>query len=409
MRFTIRISIAANLVLLGIVALLIWRDRPAASAASGLAARRLPAAVSPAVRAPLGSETRSESVRGGAKLTRAAIAELEQRGIARDTLVNVVLEEFNRRSTQRLAALQRRYAPRLVPDREIREWSRALEAERIRELQAAFGEDGYRAWDEAQTLRELNRARPPGDELAMTADEAEQAYRLQKEFEDKSRELQILMEDGAADRADVGTLQAQAQQTLDRGLEQLLGKQRLDELRGTTDPTTAVYREFGDLNPTAGQAAAVVQTEAAYREREAALARQLTGNPPEAAKLAAELAASNAAREEDLRRIFGAEAYDNLKRQNDPAYQTLKQYAEAWELKDQEVESVYTNLAAFLDQAARTRSAAEMSETAGQRVNWREIDATIEQARQQTEAGLANLIGPERLRRLKQNGLLTTR
>src|SRR5204863_7489667 len=116
-----------------------------------------------------------------------------------------------------------------------------------------------------------------------------------------------------------------------------------------------------------------------------------------------------AAHEEKLAQIFGREVYEQQKRQNDPTYKTLQQYADAWELRGDELQSVYQNLRVFQDQAEQARSFAEFREAAGQRVNWHEIDAAIEQARQQTESGLQTLIGSERLRRLKQNGMLAAR
>ena len=402
-----RLSLGANIVLLGIVAMLLWRDQTAALSPVAPPAR--PASAQPATPKPESVAKELQSKSTGAQLTPAVVAQLEQTGVSRDILVNVLLEDLNRRSSKRLLDLQKKYAPRLVPDREMRELTRASDAEQIRELKTALGEEGYLAWDKEQTLHALNRARVPGDELPMTAEEAEQAYRLQKEFDDKNQELQMAMEDGVADKADGGTLQAQAQQALDRALEKLLGPQRFAELRGNIDPATEVYRKYGDLNPTSDQAKAVVLAEGDYRARESALATQLNENPGDAANVTLKLKALSDAQDENLRQIFGAEAYDNMKRQNDPTYKTLQQYAGAWELKDNEIQSVYDTIHSFQDQADRTRSAAEMSEAAGQRVNWREINSAIEQAQQQTEAGLQNLIGSERLQRLKQNGVLTIR
>lgn len=109
-----------------------------------------------------------------------------------------------------------------------------------------------------------------------------------------------------------------------------------------------------------------------------------------------------------MRRIFGTEAYENYERESDPTFRKLQQFATAWELKDEEIQSIYESLHAFHTQAERTRTAAELRAAAGQPVNWREIDAAIRQAQQQTELGLQNLIGAERLRRIKQNGVLTT-
>ena len=401
-----RISIGANIVLMGLVALLLWRNQPVAPSPVSSATKVAPA-FSEAPKAEAVAHEPPKST--GAKLTQSAIAELEQAGISRDILVNVLLEDLNRRSTNRVLELQKKFAPRLVPDREMRELSRQSVADQARELKEALGEEGYRAWDKEQTLHALNRARVPGDELPMTAEEGEQAYRLQKEFDDKNRELQMMMEDGVADHADAGTLQAQAQQVLDRELEKLLGPQRFNELRGNTDPATEIYRTYGELNPTPSQAKAALQAEQDFRNREAALTQRVNENPGDAATISAELKALRDAQDENLRQIFGAAAYDNIKRQNDPTFKALQQYAEAWQLKGQEVQSVYESLRTFQDEAARTRSAAEMREAAGQRVNWREINSAIEQAQQQTEVGLQNLIGGERLQRLKQNGMFSIR
>jgi hypothetical protein len=406
-----RLSLGANLVLVGAIAVLLWRDRPAAPAPS------TPALSVPSVTADRSDTSQDNSVPTGeassptntAKLNPTAVAQLEQMGISRDILIHALLEDFNRRSEQQVAELQRKYAPRLVPDRAIVEFGRQNEAERIRELKAALGEDGYRAWDKAETLRALNQARPPGDPLPMNDAEAEQAYRLQKAFDDKAAELRMAMEDGVADRADGSALQAQAQQTLDKELEKLLGQARFDQLRGNAAPTLEVYRTFGDLSPTPAQAQAVVQAQAEYRTRETTLMQRLNENPADAGKLAAELKTMRTAQEEKLAQIFGREVYEQQKRQNDPTYKALQQYADAWELRGDELQSVYQNLRVFQDQAEQTRSFAEFREAAGQRVNWREIDAAIEQARQQTESGLQMLIGSERLRRLKQNGMLAAR
>jgi len=402
MSYVLRLSIGFNMVLMGIITALLWRGQSAAMTVRPASTR----SEMPNIGRPT-KEFRSQDL--GSKPTPTAIAQLERMGISRDILINVLLEDLNRRSARRILELQKRYAPRSVPDHAMRELSRESVVEQILELKESLGEEGYLAWDKEQTLHALNRARVPGNELPMTAVEAEQAYRLQKEFDEKNRELQIMMENGVADTADTGTLQAQAQQALDRELEKLLGKQRFDELRGNTDPTAEVYRTFGDMNPTPDQAKAVLEAEADFRARETDLSERLKAKPINEANLAAELKAMKDAQEENLRRVFGAEAYDTMKRQNDPTYKTLQQYAEAWQLNDHEIQSVYTTLTALFDQTDRTRNAAEMREAAGQRVNWREINSTIEQARQQAEAGLQNQIGGERLRRLKKNGILMAR
>jgi hypothetical protein len=404
MSSAFRLSLGFNIVLLGIVAVLLWRAHSAAPSRVDLSVRP---AFARSATSKLDAEAKEpQSKAADAKINQAAIYQLEQMGIPRDTLINALLENFNRRSTQRVVALQKKYAPKLVPEREMIELSRQCDIDQTRELKEALGEEGYRAWDKEQTLRALNRARVPGDELPMSAEEAEQAYRLQKDFDQKARELQMAMEDGIADKADAGTLQAQAQQALDRELEKLLGKQRFEELRSNTAPTTEVYRTFGDLNPTPDQANAVLHAEKDYGARQAALTKRLTENPADAASITAELKAMSDAQDDNLRQIFGAEAYDSYKVEHDRTYQTLKQYADAWNLNGEEVQQVYQSVSAFQQQADRMRAAAALNEQAGQKVDWKAVNAAIEQAQQQTEAGLQSMIGADRLRRLKQNGIL---
>jgi hypothetical protein len=317
-----RISIGVNIILVGILAVLLCREEPAAPFSVAPPAR--PVSVRPETLRTVAVTREVQPKSAGPNLSPAAITQLEQLGISHDTLVSVLLEDLKRRSAQRVLELQKAYAPRLVPDREMRELVREDDAEQIRELKTALGDDGYLAWDKQETLHMLNRARPPGDDLPMSTDEAKQAYRLQKDFDQNNRKLQMALEDGGADRADVNAQQVLAQQALDRELEKLLGKPRFDELRGIVDPITEAYRTFGDLNPTPDQAKEVVQVEGDYRDREAALAKRLNQNPGDAADVTAKLTAVNDAREEILRQIFGPEAYDNLKRQTDPTDQTLQ-------------------------------------------------------------------------------------
>jgi len=401
MSTPLRFSLGANLLLAGIVAALLWRNPPFASPPA------VPAAIPPGVAAPQGPSAEPAAARpprAGTGLTPDTIALLEQHGISRRMLAGAVIEEHDRQTARRALELQKRHAPLAVPAAEMRALARKENEDQVRELKAVLGEEGYRDWDKEQVLRALNRARLPGDELPLSAAEAEAAYRLQKAFDEQNQGFQEAMEDGVSDRADIGALQAQAQQALDRELEQLLGRQRFNELRGNVDPATEVYRTYGGLSPTPAQADAVLRAEAAYRAQEAALGQRAGAG--DAATLAAELKTLADARDAELGRIFGAEAYAGIKRQNDPAYQTLRQYAEAWELQEGDINAVYQTLHAFNDQAERTRGAATLHEAAGQPVNWPAINAAIEQARRQAEAEVGERIGADRLRRLEQNGLL---
>lgn len=404
MSHALRVSVAANVALAGLVALL-WFDGGAAPARDATPSRASgPVARDRAQRADPHPTATDRAPRAAPQLTPALLARIEQLGLSRDVVVSGLLADFQRRWDRRVSDMEKRYAPRPVPEREYVELARLRETEQVRELREVLGEDGYLAWDMERTLQAVNSAGAP-----LTDAEAREAYRLQKEFEQLHRELEMAMEDGVADKADAAALQAQAQANLERDLERLFGRERLAQMRGYRDPIANVQWRFGDLGPSPAQAAAVVSIEAHFRAQEATLTQRLRGNRADPETITAELAALRQAREDQLRRIFGPDAYEQHKRQTDPTYQTLQQYAGTWALQGQEVDTVYQHLRAFHDQAEQTRTAAALRESAGEAVNWREINQAIDEARQKTESRLQTIIGLDRVRRLKQNGLLLMR
>lgn len=402
MSAALRASLAANLLLAVLVAVLLGRS-PAEARRS--AADPLPGAGASSLALSVADEP-DPSAAGSpaAKLRPEALLDLERLGIPRSAVVAALLDTFHRRWDLRFTELQRAYAPRQVPEREWIELGRLRAADQVRELKETLGEEGYVQWDRERTLQAVNPAGAP-----MTPAEAERAYRLRKDFEEKHAELQMAMEDGVADRADAAALQARAQEALDRELETLLGKERYEQMRGFTSPVAEVQRIYGDLNPSLAQAEAVVRAEDQSRRRETELAGRVKEGRADPAALAAELKVIQETREQELRRVFGADAYETMKRQTDPTYRTLQQYAGAWGLGPHELPRVYSVLRDFHADAERMRLAAGMRQTAGQPVDWREVDAAIDAARRQTEAGLTAVLGGERLHRLKQNELLTRR
>lgn len=397
----LRFSIGANVVLaIGVLALW-WRAQESSPATTALPTRPT---THRATRADdLATELQPKP--NGPKLTPAAVTELERLGISRNAIAEALINDHTYRHDQRVRELQKRYAPKPVPRREMLQVEREDEEGRTRELREALGEERFLAWDQDRIMRLVNMG---GAKLG--PDEADQMYRLQKDFEQKDRALRIAREDGVTDEADANAVYERNQQQLEQELEKLFGKDRLAQIRGTKpDPVADATRRFADLNPTPEQAYAAVQAEGGFRVSQEALIQRLKDNAIDPANAPAILKTLNDARDENLRQVFGADNYNAMKRQNDPTYQALQQYAGAWGLKDSDVPTVYNTLAAYQNQADLTRMAAELSEAAGQPVNWRQINAKIQQASQQTAVELANAIGGEAVRRLMNNGLLEQR
>ncbi len=396
MSFGFRLSAGLNLALLVVAILLFVRGQPAAEP---VRASAVPA-MAGAIKANVGAATPSH--RGPDHINRAAVARFIEAGVPRTILADVVRHDFRRRWNKRIAELENRYAPKQPPKREYIALQRRHDEEQIRELKDLLGDDGYLAWDKEETLRKLNF-----EEVPMNPAESEQAFRLEKQLDGKLHELQMAMEDGDADIADMGTLQMQADQACEQGLQQLLGQKRYDQLKGYTVATVDGYMMFNELNLSGDQTNALKRAASEYQVQEAALAAQLKDNPTDAASIALQLQALNDAREEAFRKTLGTDAYESLRREHDDTYQTLTQYAGAWNLQDSEIEPVYEKIKAYENGVDLLRHAAQMRELAGQPADWKAVNAAIEQTRHQTETALQNLLGPDRAGRVNRNGLLS--
>jgi hypothetical protein len=396
------ISVAANLALLVVAGILFTRERPDRRATLDPAA--MPVAVQPQAQANANEAAPTEIKQraNGRGLTPEVVQRFERAGISRNVLADIKRLDFRRKWNKRVVELENKYAPKQPPQREYVALERLRDAEQIRELKETLGEDGYLAWDKEETLRKLNF-----EEVPMNPMEADRAYELQKQLDDKLQELQMGMEDGDADLADAGTLQMQAQETYEKELEKLLGRNRYEQLKGYTSPLVEGTMMFNELNASDEQVKTLKAAQSEYSKLETAIARRLREKPSDATAIATELKALNDAREENFRNAVGAATYDQLKREHDSTYQTLKKYAAAWNLTAPEIEPVYAKVRSFQDDSERLRQAAQMSELAGQNADWNAVNSAIDKSRRETESGLQSLIGDERLRRLLRNGMLS--
>jgi len=395
MSLEYRLSILANLALLGAAVLLIREGNRAASHIAGVTAP-------PTRSAPSKLPVASRPTAARPEETADVFARLEKAGVSRIVLADIMRNDHRRRWGKRVRELENRFAPKQPPQREYVTLRRLEEEDEDRELKQTLGEEGYAAWDKEQTLRKVNF-----EEVPMKPEESDRVYQLDKQLDDKLREMRLAMEYGDADVADMSTLQMKAQDEYEKALENLLGKERYDKLKGYSFPVVEGHAEFNELNPSPDQVSALQSAVSGYQAAEAELSKRIADKPMDAAAIAAELKTMNEAQEQSMRKAIGADAYEALRREHDETYQALTQYAQAWHLQDNEIEPVYQKLKAYEDNVEWLRKAAQMTELAGQTADWSAVKATIERSRQATQSELEALVGPDRARAIARNGLLS--
>ncbi|HXF10104.1 MAG TPA: hypothetical protein VN625_04915, partial [Desulfuromonadaceae bacterium] len=120
-----------------------------------------------------------------------------------------------------------------------------------------------------------------------------------------------------------------------------------------------------------------------------------------------QMQAVEAARDEAFKKILGPDGYAAYEQRQDTAYQTLKHYANAWQLAPGDVDHVYKSIQNYNQSIQSYRDRAKAVEAQGQSVDWNGVQMNIDSFSQQTEQILGVYLGNDRLSKMEQNGIFS--
>lgn len=267
------------------------------------------------------------------------------------------------------------------------------------EMRAALGEEGFKQWDYQNMLREANRGN-----IQLTASETDSSYVAWKKLQQRELELKQARINGEMDNADINDAHEKAVAEFDKEMKTLLGDDRYAKSQKTDeDIATANLQEIVKAKPGDTRFQDLLKTQEQWNEQRLALDKQFQNDPLSSA-YADKIKALDAARDLEYQRVLGADAFDALKKEQDPGYTQMKKFENLWGLDDNSVESVYRTLKYYQKTAEDYQAQARQLEARGQAVDWDAMNKNLQQFAEQTQQSLQNYLGRDRFDRMQQNG-----
>ena len=302
-----------------------------------------------------------------------SLQQLRAAGVPNNVLAGLVVSDFEIRWQQHLREFEQRYQAGAVDDEERARFEARRDDEQEKELRAALGDAGFRQWDKDNYLRDLDPVK-----LQLNSSEMDALYQLRKDRALKDRALSEALRSGQIDESDYNARQSASQREYDQQFKAVLGDERFEALQNSEEGMEGAFRQkVKNLNPTDAQV--LVEVERKWNQRLAELERRAQENPDQAKAYEEQLRALNAARDQEYKRVLGANDFEQLQKNQDGRYLMLKRYANTWSLSESDINYIYSSVQNYQEKSPHSRA--------------------------QIEQSLMSYLGPERFDRLKRNNL----
>jgi hypothetical protein len=310
-------------------------------------------------------------------------------------LIAAIQADFHAKWNERDLELQKQYTNGKVEmedlalfnlDREI-----ALEAA----LRDALGEDAFREWDRNRKFFDINTGA-----LALTADEANELHPLRTALTDRLRALERAKLKKEIDPATYEERLETAQADYEQELKKLVGFERFNEARDSGIPAY-LRRELRGLGISETQFAQVQEIEGAFGDGRADLQVAAQQGSIDSVKLDQEQETLTQLKEAQLQQALGEKAYALYRKQQDPRYQTMVDFAPSWRLSAQDIENVFDLLHAHETETRRVKLSAYAAGTPPDK-----IQDQVSTLQTQLNESLLKTLSSEQIANLRRNGVV---
>jgi hypothetical protein len=212
---------------------------------------------------------------------------------------------------------------------------------------------------------------------------------------------------GEMDEADAGDAIGTAISEFKEQMKTLLGDDRYAKSQQIDDGTAAaasLRQDFAKANPSDSQFLDLLKTQQQWNERRMELDRQFQDGPSSPA-YAEQIKALDAARDQEYRRVLGADVFDAFQKEQDLGYIRMKKYANLWSLDGDKIDSVYGTLKYYQKSVEDYQSRARALEAQGQSVDWDGVEKNLKQFAAQTQQSLQTYLGQDSFNKLQRNGI----
>jgi hypothetical protein len=267
---------------------------------------------------------------------------------------------------------------------------------------AALGPDGFKQWDQKYQLWEAMSTK-----VEVSPAETDAIYALKKKLPQSQFDVEQARLDRTMDDAQINEAYDKAYSEYYANLKGILGDDRYAKSQQLDDAFVGgnLRHELAAVNPTDAQFQELFKVEQGLKQAQAELDHRYqdqTSSPEYRAKTKA----LDEAHDLEYQRVLGADAFNTLRKEQDPVYSQMKKYETLWGLDDAKIDQVYGALAQFQSTSAAYQSQARAMDTLG-RAPAREAAAdNFQKSVTQTQQALQAILGPASYNKMLRNHLL---
>ncbi len=273
--------------------------------------------------------------------------------------------------------------------------------EREKQMRAALGDEGFRRWDQARELADIDRSG-----VQLSADESGRLYDLRKNLARKQLELDQARLQGKLTDEDAASQSSALYTQYNQDLLKCLGDERYAQMQNGGDTGASELKKSLDgINADESQVSGLTTAQQQWNSQRNQLDIQLQKGAVTAEDYQKQLAALDAQRDQEYQKVLGTNGFAEFQRNQSEQYQALKRIGPGVGFTSDDVNNLYAMLQDYQTEVSDYRDRAQQLQAQGQTVDWSAVDKVLANYQQQTESALRDELG-DKFDKLKRSNVM---
>ena len=273
--------------------------------------------------------------------------------------------------------------------------------EKEKEMRAALGDEGFRHWDQARELADLDRAG-----VQLSAGENDQLYDLRKDLDAKRLALDKARHDGTLTDEQAASQSEALFAQYNQALLKFLGDARYAQMQNGGDTgISSLKQNLRDITTDDSQLSGMETAQQTWNSQRNNLDIKLQKGDITAEDYQQQMDALNAQRDQQYQQVLGTNGFAQFQRDQNEQYQTLKRVGAGLGFNSDDINSLYGTIQDYQNAVSDYRDRAQQLQSKGQTIDWSGVDKVLANYSQQTENALREQLG-DKFDKLKRSNTL---
>jgi hypothetical protein len=273
--------------------------------------------------------------------------------------------------------------------------------EKEKEMRAALGDEGFRRWDQAKELADLQQSG-----VQLSTDESGKLYDLRKGLDRKRLVLDKARHEGKLTDEEAATQSEALYTQYNQQLLKFLGDDRYAQMQNGGDTgISQLKQQLSGLNASDAQVSGMETAQQSWNSQRTALDIKLQKGEISADDYQQQMKALDSQRDQEYQKVLGSDGFAQFQRDQSEQYQMLKRLGPGMGFTTDDINNLYAMMQDYQNGVQDYRNRAQQLQNQGQTVDWSAVNKVLANYAQQTESALRDQLG-EKYDKLKRSNVM---